>query len=321
MPTSHTPTDPRGAAYAIGAFVLWGLFPLYFHLVRAVPPLELVLQRAAWSLVFLLAVLALRGQWAWLGESLRQPRRLRLFALTGALIIGNWLVYVYAMQSQRVAEASLGYFINPLVSVLLGVVVLKEKLRPLQKLAVAVAAAGVLWLTLMSGRLPWIALVLAVSFGLYGLLRKTASLGALEGLALETLIWAPLMLPALWWITTQHNGALASGPPSLVAWLLLAGPLTALPLLLFSAGARRLPLSTLGMVQYVSPTLQLVLALWVFHEPFSPQRLLGFALIWTALAIVSADAFRARAGRSAALVPATGAATAAAVSSAQSPRG
>ncbi len=280
----------RGTLYATLAFAIWGLFPLYFTRVASVSPLEVVLHRSAWSLLFVLGLLTVLRRWAWLGPTLRQPRRLALFALSALLLSGNWLVYVLAVQSGHVVEASLGYFINPLLNVLLGVVVLHERLRPTQTAAVALATLGVAWLTWQAGHLPWIALVLAGSFGLYGLLRKTAPLGALEGLALENLLLAPFVLPALAWWTWGHGGAMSRGDGALTAWLLLAGPLTALPLLLFAAGARRLPLATLGMLQYLGPTLQLLLGVWVFGEPFDGRRLMGFGLIWAALLLVSADA-------------------------------
>ena len=279
-----------GMIYAASAFVLWGLFPLYFRLIAEVPPFEVVLHRSLWSLVFVLGLLAVRRRWAWLAESLRQPRRLALFATSALLLSANWLTYVYAVQTGQVVEASLGYFINPLLSVLLGVVVLRERLRRVQWVAVALAAAGVMWLTWQAGRLPWIALVLAGCFGVYGLLRKTASLGPLEGLALETMLLAPLVLPALVWWTLRHGGALTQHDPALIGWLMASGPLTALPLLLFAAGARRLPLATLGLMQYIAPMLQLALGVWVFGEPFDPARLAGFVMIWVALVLVSADA-------------------------------
>jgi chloramphenicol-sensitive protein RarD len=256
------------------------------------PALEVVLHRSVWSLVFLLAVLAWQGRWEWLRELVRQPRRLGKFTLSALLLSGNWLVYVYAVQTGQVVEASLGYFINPLVSVMLGVLVLRERLRPVQWAAVALAAGGVCWLTWQTGRLPWIALVLAASFGLYGLMRKTASLGALEGLAIETLLLAPVVVPALAWWTWSHGGALAQGDLALDGWLLFSGPLTAVPLLLFAAGARRLPLSTVGLLQYLAPTIQLLLGVWAFHEPFGASRLVGFAFIWSALALISAEALR-----------------------------
>ena len=281
-----------GTLYATLAFTIWGLFPLYFQFIARVPPLEVVLHRSTWALLVVLGLLAWRGRWAWLGETLRQPRRLALFSASAALLSYNWLVYVLAVQTGHVVDASLGYFINPLVNVLLGVVVLRERLRRMQWLAVALAACGVAWLTWQAGQLPWIALTLAGSFGLYGLIRKTASLGALEGLALENLLLAPIVLPLLAWWTLRHHGALLQGDLPTIGWLLLGGPLTAAPLLLFAAGARRLPLATLGMIQYLAPTLQLLLGVWMFHEPFDGRRLLGFVFIWSALALVSADALR-----------------------------
>jgi chloramphenicol-sensitive protein RarD len=281
-----------GIAYAGLGFVLWGLFPLYFRQIVSVPPLEVVLHRSVWSLVFLLGVLAVLRRFGWLRKVVSQPRQLGLFAISAVLLSGNWLVYVFAVQTGHVVEASLGYFINPLVNVLLGVLVLQERLRRLQWVAVALAALGVLWLTIHAGRPPWIALVLALSFGVYGLMRKTATLGALEGLALETLLLAPVVVPLLVWWTCSGNGALARGDMALNGWLLLAGPLTVAPLLLFAAGARRLPLSTVGLLQYISPTIQLGLAVWVFGEAFDRARLAGFVLIWAALALVTADSWR-----------------------------
>lgn len=282
-----------GTAYAVMAFVMWGLFPLYFRQISAVPPLEVVLHRSVWSLLFVLALLLVLRRFGWLRDLLAQPRRLAPFMLSALLLSCNWLVYVYAVQTGRVVDASLGYFINPIVNVLLGVLVLHERLRRVQWAAVGLAALGVLWLTLQAGRLPWVALVLALSFGCYGLMRKTASLGALEGLALETLLLAPLALPLLAWWTLRGSGAMAQGDLELNAWLLIGGPLTALPLLLFAAGARRLPLATIGLLQYLSPTIQLGLGVWVFDEPFDLARLVGFAFIWAALLLYSLDSWRA----------------------------
>jgi chloramphenicol-sensitive protein RarD len=281
-----------GIVYASLAFVMWGLFPLYFRQIAAVPPLEVVLHRSTWSLLFVIALLAGLRRFGWLREVAAQPRRLGFFALSALLLAGNWLLYVVAVQSGQVVEASLGYFINPIVSVLLGVLVLHERLNKAQWGAVALAAVGVVWLALLHGRPPWIALALALSFGLYGLMRKTSSLGAVEGLALETLLLAPLVLPALAWWTLRGSGAMAQGDLALDAWLVIGGPLTALPLLLFAASARRLPLATVGLLQYLSPTLQLALGVWVFHEPFDRARLLGFGFIWAALALYSADGWR-----------------------------
>lgn len=291
-----------GIGYACLAFVMWGLFPLYFQRIASVPALEVVLHRSAWSLLFVLGLLAWLRRWGWLRAFAAQPRRLAFFAFSALLLSGNWLVYVYAVQSGRVVEASLGYFINPLVNVLLGVLVLHERLRAAQWAAVALAGCGVLWLGWLAGHPPWIALTLAFSFGLYGLLRKTAPLGALEGLALETMLLAPLVLPALAWWTLSGQGAMARGDAALDAWLVVGGPLTALPLLLFAAGARRLPLATVGLLQYLSPSIQLALGIWVFGEPFSRPRLAGFACIWAALALYSLDGWRR--SRAAAVAPA-----------------
>ena len=292
-----------GLFYAFGAFTIWGLFPLYFVLIRQVAPFEVVLQRSLWSLVFLGLLLTGLKRWAWLKQVLAEPRKLPLFAFSALLLACNWLVYVYAIQSQQVVEASLGYFINPLVNVLLGVLVLRERLSVPKWLAVGLAAFGVAWLTWQLGTLPWIALVLAFSFGFYGLLRKMAALGALEGLALETLMLSPLVLPVLLWWTATHDGAWSQGDLGVSAWLALSGPLSALPLLLFAAAARRLPLATVGLVQYLSPSIQLLLGIWVFHEPFSTARLVGFGCIWAALALVSAEALRQSLRAPAASVP------------------
>lgn len=278
-----------GIVYAALAYVAWGLFPLYFRQVAQVPSLEVVMHRTLWSLVFVFAVLAVRRQWAWMAAVLRQPRVLGAFALSAVLLSANWLTYVWAVQNHHVVDASLGYFILPLVNVALGFVFLHERPRPGQWLAVAVAASGVLWLTVQAGRLPWIALVLALSFGFYGLLRKVAVLGALEGLALETLVLAPVAAAVLGWWAWQGQGALLQADAPTLGWLLLAGPLTAVPLLLFAAGARLIPLATLGILQYISPSLQFALGVWFFHEPFQPARLAGFVLIWAALCVYTAE--------------------------------
>jgi chloramphenicol-sensitive protein RarD len=281
-----------GTVYAALAFVMWGLFPLYFHMLPNVAAFELVLQRLLWSLLFLALVLAVMKRWAWLASLRQQPKQMLVFVSTALLLSVNSLVYVYAVQSNQVVQASLGYFINPLFNVLLGVLVLRERLGAVKWLAVGLATAGVVWLTWHVGELPWIALALAASFALYGLLRKTATLGALEGLALETALLAPLALPLLVWWTFFQGGALARGDLSLTALLAFSGPMSVLPLLLFAAGARRLPLASLGLLQYISPSMQLLLGVWLFNEPFDSARLLGFVLIWAALALVSADALR-----------------------------
>ena len=287
-----------GLLYAALAFVWWGLFPLYFRIVTTVASSEILAHRVVWCLLTLATVLSWRGQWAWLRQVLRQPKVLLAFLASALLIGGNWLAYIWAVSHGHVIEASLGYFITPLVNVLLGMTILHEGLRRAQWVALAIAAAGVVWLTAQAGRPPWIALSLAITFGGYGLLRKIAVLGALEGLTLETLLLAPLAILVLG-IATLNGSASFPAPDLLTnAWMIALGPITAVPLLLFAAGARRLSMATLGIVQYVGPSIQFALGIWVFGEPFSAARFAGFACIWLALLIYSADGWR-RARRSA----------------------
>ena len=278
-----------GLLYAALAYTAWGLLPVFFKQLSQVNAFEIVMHRMVWSLVFLLCVLAVLKRWAWLRDLARQPRVLLAFAASALLLSINWSVFVWAVQNAHMVDASLGYFILPLVNVAMGFAFLNERPRPGQWLAVAVAAAGVLWLTVQAGRLPWVALVLAVTFGIYGLLRKLAKLGALEGLTLETLLLWPMAVGMLAWWAWHGQGALVQGDPATLGWLLLAGPLTAIPLLLFAAGARRIPMATLGILQYISPSLQMLLGVWLYGEAFEPARAIGFYLIWMALVLYSAD--------------------------------
>lgn len=292
---SSSPLEPRvqsGILYGVLAYTAWGLFPLFFKQIAAVDAFEVVLHRTVWSMVFVVGVLSIRRQWSWLSKVLRQPRVLATFAASAALLACNWLVYVWAIANDHVLDASLGYFILPLMNVAMGYVVLKERPRRGQWLAVAVATCGVLWLTWQGGRMPWVALILATTFGIYGLLRKLAPLGALEGLTLETLLLTPIAAAVLAFWTYQGRGVLAAEPSVLWFWLLLAGPITAIPLLLFAAGARRVPLSTMGVLQYISPSLQLLLGVALYGEPFAGARVLGFCLIWLALAIYTLEGWR-----------------------------
>jgi chloramphenicol-sensitive protein RarD len=279
----------RGVLYALGAYLLWGLFPIYFKLVAAVPALEILAHRVAWSLLLVLGLLGLRRDWSWVGALARQPQQLRWFIASAALVSVNWGLYIWAVNSQRVVDASLGYFINPLVNVAIGALLLHERLRPAQWVAVAIAGAGVAWLTATAGAPPWIGLVLAFSFAGYGLLRKQAPLGAMEGFALEVTLLFPLALAYLLWLAAHGAEHFTQAPWSLQALLALSGPITAVPLLLFAAGARRLPFSTLGLLQYVAPTLQLLLGVWLFKEPFAGAKVVGYALVWLALAVFTAD--------------------------------
>ena len=289
-----------GIVYAALAFAWWGLFPLYFRIVTTVPAAQILAHRVVWCLLFLAAVLTSRRQWGWLRQVLGQPKVLAAFVASALLIGANWLAYIWAVSHGHVLEASLGYFITPLVNVLLGMTLLHERLRRAQWLALAIATGGVVWLTLQAGRPPWIALSLAISFGGYGLLRKIAVLGALEGLTLETLLLAPLALLVLG-LATLHGSASFPAPDALTnLWMIALGPITAVPLLLFAAGARRLSMATLGIVQYLGPSIQFLLGVWVFDEPFSAGRFAGFGCIWLALAIYTFDGWR-RAGQPAAV--------------------
>jgi chloramphenicol-sensitive protein RarD len=286
-------------AAALAAFVTWGLAPLYFRALDGVPPFEIVAHRILWSAVLLtlmLAFLPFTGGFARVRGVLRQPRLLALLALTSLLTGSNWLVFIWAIDAGRLLEASLGYFINPLVSVALGALFLGERLRPLQAVAVAIACAGVGWRIWQLGSLPWIPLFLAGTFGLYGLLRKRAPVDAVGGLFIETLVIAPLALAWLLWL--QGTGGLAFGAGTTADWLLpLTSVITAVPLMLFAVGARRLPLATVGFLQYIAPSLNFLVAVLLFREPFDTTQLVGFALIWLALALYSADLLRASRAR------------------------
>ncbi|SEA64206.1 EamA family transporter RarD [Paraburkholderia sartisoli] len=278
-----------GVAYALLAFTLWGLFPLYFKSLHQIAALEMLAHRMVWSMLFLFIVLTVRMQWRWLGPVLRDRRLLARFAASAVLLSTNWGVYIWAVNAGHIVEASLGYFINPLINVLFGLAFLDERLRRMQWFAVAIATAGVVWLTWENGRLPWISLTLAVSFAGYGLLRKTAKLGALEGLTLETVLLFPVAVLYLALLAAQGDNAFVSASWGVQTLLAMAGPITAIPLLLFAAGARRIPYSMLGLIQYVTPTLQLLIGVAIYREPFSGAQLTGYGAIWIALAVYSLE--------------------------------
>lgn len=278
----------RGALYAALAYFLWGLFPIYFKAVAHVSALEVLAHRVVWSLVFVVALLAFMHRWSWLPQLADVRVLMRFFASATAVSI-NWGLYIWSVAAGHIVDASLGYFINPLVLVVIGTMFFSEKMRPAQWTAVALAALGVAWLTWQAGELPWIGLTLAFSFAAYGWLRKTASLGAIEGLALETALLSPLAAGYLIWLATSGTSVFVSGSIGTAALLLLAGPVTALPLLFFAAGARRIPFSMLGMFQYIAPSLQLVIGVWLYREPFSIEKAAGYALIWIALAVFTVD--------------------------------
>jgi chloramphenicol-sensitive protein RarD len=283
----------QGLVAAASAYLIWGLFPIYWKLLQTVPAAQIMAHRIVWCLLIVALWLGLREGFGWLrGLS---PRLLAMLATSAALISMNWWLYIWAVNAGHIVEISLGYFINPLVSVLMGVLILRERLNPAQWCAVAVAAAGVLWLTWQGDRLPWIALALALSFGGYGLIRKLAVVPSVQGLAVESgLLFVPA-LSFLVWCELAGRGSFGHGALRIDVLLVAGGLVTALPLILFAIGARRIPLSTIGILQYLAPTLQLSSGVLLFGEPFTRVQALGFGCIWLALGIYAVDGlWRAR---------------------------
>jgi chloramphenicol-sensitive protein RarD len=286
----------RGLAAAATAFTIWGLFPVYLHPLREVAALQVIAHRVTWSCLFIFTWLALRGELGRVSATLARPALLAPLTLTALLISCNWLVYVWSVTHGHIVESSLGYYINPLVNVLLGICVLRERLNARQWLAVSLAGLAVAYLAVLAGRPPWIALALALSFSLYGLVRKVISVDALPGLATETLILLPLAAGYLAWCQADGSGALSGHGLPVTALLVGSGLVTAVPLFLFAYGARNLPYSTVGVLQYIGPSLQLVCGVLFFHESFGPAVAAGFALLWIGLRIYAADGvWRARA--------------------------
>ncbi|MGN9774712.1 EamA family transporter RarD [Micromonospora sp. H33] len=281
-----------GYLYGIGAYLLWGFFPLYLKLLQPAGPLEILAHRIVWSVVFVALVLAALRNVGFLRALLRRPRALAGVGVAAALIALNWGTYIYGVNSDRVVETALGYFINPLVVVLLGVFVLRERLRPAQWVALGVGGAAVAVLTVDYGRLPFLALVLAFSFAGYGLVKKRLGLPAAEGLFVESAVLALPALAYLVWLGGTGGASFGAVSAGHTALLVAAGAATAIPLLMFAGAANRLPLTSLGMIQYLAPILQLACGVLVFHEPMPPARLAGFALVWLALAIFTTDALR-----------------------------
>ncbi|RJF90338.1 EamA family transporter RarD [Sphingomonas cavernae] len=281
---SQSAQGRAGIAYGLGAYLIWGFLPAYFKLLASVLPSEVVAQRIVWSVAFLAGLVAVKGSFPALRAALVNPKALRILAVTALLIAANWLIYVWAIVNNHVLESSLGYFLNPLVNVAMGVVLLKERLGRAQMIAVALAAIGVAVLAVGAGSGLWISLSLAFTFATYGLLRKIAPVESLEGLSVETLMLAPFALGYLWWL--GNSGALSFGSGTDISLLIAAsGIVTAVPLLLFAAAARRMPYATLGLLQYLAPTIQFLLAVFVYGEPLTTSHLICFAFIWTGLAI------------------------------------
>ena len=282
-------TRRQGLVYGLGAYLLWGVFPLYFPLLEPTTPLEILAHRIVWSLLVLLVVLTVMGKWSWIRPLLRDRRRMWLLPGAAVTIALNWGVYIYGVNSDQVVQTSLGYFINPLVSVLFGVVLLGEHLRRWQWAAVALGAVAVVVLTIDYGGLPWIALTLAISFGTYGLLKKTLDMGAVESLSAETAILTPFAATYLAVLMVNGTSAMQTEGPDMVALLAALGVITAIPLLLFGAAATRIPLTWIGLLQYTAPVLQFLIGVLVYDEPMPASRWVGFALVWSALAVLAAD--------------------------------
>ncbi|QFI56145.1 EamA family transporter RarD [Aeromonas simiae] len=282
----------QGVIFALSAYFIWGLAPIYFKLISQVPAGEILTHRVIWSCVLLLALVLLKRQWHKVREVLRQPRQLALLTLTSTLVGGNWLLFIWAINNDHMLDASLGYYINPLFNVLLGLLFLGERLRRLQWWAVTLAALGVAIQLVAFGSLPWIALTLAATFAFYGLIRKKLGLDALTGLLLETLILLPPAALYLWGVADSPTSHLGANPVSLNLLLIAAGLITTVPLLCFTAAANSLKLSTLGFFQYIGPSLMFLLAVGLYGEPLQADKLVTFACIWSALVLFSLDGLR-----------------------------
>jgi chloramphenicol-sensitive protein RarD len=282
----------KGFLAAVSAFAIWGVFPLYFHPLRQVLATQVIAHRIVWSCLFVLAWIAMRGELSTLRTTLSDRSVVWRLAVSATLISLNWLTYVWGVTHGHVVETSLGYFIGPLVNVLLGVVLLSERLSPAQWAAVALAVAGVGYLTVVTGSLPWIALTLAFSFATYGLIRKIVKVESLPGLATETLLLVPFAAAYLLWCESAGTGALGHAGPAVDALLIGSGPLTAIALFLFAYGTRLLPYSTVGVLQYITPTLQFLCGVFALHEPFERARAVGFGIIWAALLIYAGEGLR-----------------------------
>jgi chloramphenicol-sensitive protein RarD len=287
LATARDAADERraGVLFALGCFGIWGFAALYFRQLDGVPPLEILLHRSAWSVLFLLPIVLWSGRLRTIAQALTTLRSWLTLLLSATLLAVNWLIFIYAVEIDRVLECSLGYYINPLMSVALGVLALGERLSRLQLVAIALACAGVLVLAVQGGSFPWIALSLAATFAVYGLLRKTMALGSAEGLLAETLLLLPFMLGGILWFAIAGEGRFAAGELRIDLLLAASGIVTAVPLLLFASAARRLKLSSIGMFQYIGPTVQFVLAVFLFNEAFTSAHAITFALIWLAVAL------------------------------------
>jgi len=291
------PSARRGLGYGLVAYLLWGFLPLFWKLLQPVPALEIICHRIVWSMAFTGILLGLRGGLGRTLQQCRQPGLLLATAWTALLLGGNWLLFIYAVNSGHVLQASLGYFIGPLVSAALGVFLLRERLSAAQTAAFALAGGGVVLLAFAGGKPPWLALALAITFAWYGLGRKVGQLGSLEGLFVESALLVPPAVAWILWLEVRGLGAFLHGPPE-ITWLLVAGGVvTSTPLLFFAAAARRMPLNALGLLQYLAPSMQFLMGVFLFHEPFGRVQAGAFALIWAGLAVYSVAGLAGRPGR------------------------
>lgn len=281
-----------GVGFGILAYLIWGFFPVYFKALAAVPPFQVVAHRIVWSVLFLWVVIGWRGKWRDLRDAFHNTKSLLLLVVSALLIATNWLVFIIAVGHAQVIQSSLGYFMTPFISVLLGVFFLQERLRRLQLLSLLLAALGVLLLTVVHGRFPWVALILALTFGSYGLLRKIVAVDSLTGLTVETLLLGPAAVGYLIFVSWQGKSAFPAAGVLTGTLLVLSGIATAVPLLLFASAARRLRLATIGFLQYLTPTLHFLLAVLLYKEPFTTAHLVGFLFIWSGLSCYSYDAWR-----------------------------
>ena len=287
-----------GVLSALVAYLLWGVFPVYFKLVQTVPPTEVLTHRIIWAVPFGALILHVRGQWPEVRQAFSSPSTIFWLALAALFISANWLIYIWAVQQEEVLQASLGYYINPLMYVLVGVLFLKERLRRAQLMSVLLAAVGVSYLTIMGGQFPFVAVSLALLFTLYGVIRKQVAVGAMPGLFIETLLLFPFAMAWLSWLMLSQHAEFGDGSMTMSLLLSLAGPLTVVPLLLFAIAARRLTLTVIGFMQFIAPTLQFVVGIF-YGEELTTAHVVCFSCIWAAVAIFSIDAFYQQKGRAA----------------------
>jgi chloramphenicol-sensitive protein RarD len=288
--SEQTPAKPlAGLFYSASAFLIWGISPIYWKALKSVPAVEIILHRVVWSFFFLMLLIVFSNRRHEFFTFIKTKKTLATMTLTALLVSCNWLIYIWAVNHDFLLQASLGYYINPLVNVLLGVVFLKERLRRYQLIAVMLAGAGVLYLTIFYGQFPWIALSLAASFGLYGLIRKMSPVGSLVGLTIETLILTIPSVICLIYLDNTGSGSFLNGRIQITLLLMGTSIITALPLLFFNLGAKRITLASLGFMQYIAPSCMFAMAVFIFHEPFIKAQLISFVMIWTALGIYSTD--------------------------------